>query len=109
MATPKEITLSQNPKGIVIEWEEEHKSVFPFPFLRKACPCALCKGERTPFSTEPLALPVLKNLPAKAFEASDMFKVGLYAIGFKWKDGHDTGIYTFDYLRVLCPCQECLK
>jgi DUF971 family protein len=25
----------------------------------------------------------------------------------KWNDGHSTGIYSFDYLRSICPCPEC--
>jgi DUF971 family protein len=33
--------------------------------------------------------------------------VGNYALRFRWSDGHDTGIYTFDFLRRLCPCAEC--
>lgn len=108
MSTPKAITLSQKPKGIVIEWEDGHKATYPFPLLRQACPCALCKGERTPLSLEPLALPVLQPMKPEAFQAKDMFKVGRYAIGFRWGDAHDTGIYTFDYLRQICPCPECI-
>ena len=33
--------------------------------------------------------------------------VGRYALQMYWSDGHSTGIYTFDYLRDLCPCAEC--
>jgi len=109
MSQPKSITLSQDPKGIAVEWDDGHKGTYPFHFLRKACPCALCKGERTPLSTEPLSLPVLPNMPPTAFEAKDMFKVGRYAIGFRWGDGHDTGIYTFEYLRKICPCATCSR
>ena len=108
MSEPKSITLSQDPKGIAIEWSDGHKSVYPFPYLRKACPCAMCKGERTPLDTSPLALPAYTPLPVKAGEAKEMFKVGRYAIGFRWGDGHDTGIYTFDYLRKMCLCKECV-
>ena len=25
----------------------------------------------------------------------------------KWGDGHETGIYSFEYLRKICPCKEC--
>ena len=32
---------------------------------------------------------------------------GNYGVSFAWRDGHDTGIYTFRYLRALCPCAEC--
>lgn len=108
MSTPKSITVSEKPKGIMIEWADGHTAIYPFSYLRKACPCALCKGERTPLDLAPLALPVLKNIPPEAFEAKDMFKVGRYAIGFRWGDSHDTGIYTFDYLRKMCPCPACL-
>jgi DUF971 family protein len=34
--------------------------------------------------------------------------VGNYALQFVWSDGHETGIYTFEYLRKLCPCSQCL-
>lgn len=108
MSTPKSLTLSQDPKGIIIHWEDGHQSIYAFPFLRKACPCAVCKGERTPLNTDPLALPAFKPLPANAAEAKDMFKIGRYAIGFRWGDGHDTGIYAFDYLRKMCPCEKCV-
>ena len=109
MSNPKSITLSEDPKGIAMEWEDGHKGTYPFPLLRRACPCALCKGEKTPLDNSPLSLPVLRALPESAFEAKEMFKVGRYAIGFKWGDGHETGIYTFEYLRGLCPCPACTK
>jgi DUF971 family protein len=30
--------------------------------------------------------------------------VGNYALQPVWKDGHSYGIYSWDYLRELCPC-----
>jgi DUF971 family protein len=33
--------------------------------------------------------------------------VGNYALHFEWSDGHTTGIYSFDYLRRICPCATC--
>lgn len=35
--------------------------------------------------------------------------VGGYALKFVWGDGHDTGLYTWEHLRDLCECPECLK
>jgi DUF971 family protein len=32
---------------------------------------------------------------------SDVVPVGRYAIQIRWQDGHDTGIYTYDFLRAL--------
>jgi DUF971 family protein len=37
----------------------------------------------------------------------DIRAVGNYAIEFRWQDGHSTGIYSYDYLRALCPCSAC--
>lgn len=33
--------------------------------------------------------------------------VGGYAMRVEWSDGHDTGIYTFEYLLDNCPCPRC--
>jgi DUF971 family protein len=29
--------------------------------------------------------------------------VGNYAMKIEWSDGHDSGIYSFEYLRSICP------
>jgi DUF971 family protein len=33
--------------------------------------------------------------------------MGKYAIRFTWNDKHEHGIYSWDYLRYVCPCAEC--
>jgi len=33
--------------------------------------------------------------------------VGRYALSIEWSDRHDTGIYSYDTLRSLCPCADC--
>jgi DUF971 family protein len=35
--------------------------------------------------------------------------VGNYALQIDFSDGHTTGIYSYDYLRTICPCDECAK
>ena len=35
-------------------------------------------------------------------EIKDVSIVGRYALNFRWSDGHETGIYSFQYLRDLC-------
>jgi len=47
------------------------------------------------------------SIPAGIGRA-DLEPVGNYALRFTWGDGHNTGIYSFDLLRSLCPCRECL-
>lgn len=97
--------------GMEIEWKDGHRSVYSFKFLRSACPCALCEDERgksgrKPGEAEilaPGALPMFK--PAvKALAAEP---VGKYALKFSWNDNHDLGIYSWAYLREVCPCAEC--
>jgi len=34
-------------------------------------------------------------------------EVGNYALRIHWSDGHQTGIYTWEFFRRLCPCPEC--
>lgn len=97
--------------GVDIDWKDGHQSHYAFPFLRDACPCALCDEERAgakrepgdPPKPAPGALPMFKPAarPTKA-EA-----VGKYAIRFYWNDGHELGIYSWQFLREVCPCEEC--
>ena len=103
---PKSITVNKTPPGLVVSWDDGLTRVLSFDFLRRACPCALCKGERMPIDFSPLSLPVQKNLTPLQLEAKEMFPIGTYAVGFRWGDGHDAGIYTFEYLREIA---EALK
>jgi prepilin-type processing-associated H-X9-DG protein len=69
----------------------------PFVVLRRACPCAACKGEpgyRGRFASEP-------DLRPGEDELADMKLVGAYGLNVVWADGHDTGIFTFEHLRRL--------
>ncbi len=94
-----------------IEWKDGHLSHYPFTFLRDACPCALCDEERSKSDREPGeppkpapgSLPMFKAA-AKPLSAEG---VGKYAIRFNWNDGHELGIYSWAFLREVCPCEEC--
>jgi DUF971 family protein len=97
--------------GLDIEWKDGHRSNYTFKYLRDACPCALCEDERSksgcrpgePEKLAPGALPMFKPA-AKALAAE---AVGKYALKFSWNDNHDLGIYSWVYLREVCPCEEC--
>jgi DUF971 family protein len=97
--------------GVDIEWNDGHVSHYSFVYLRDACPCALCNEERDKSGRQPGesprpapgALPMFKE-KAKPVSAEG---VGKYAIKFKWNDGHDLGIYSWHFLREVCPCEEC--
>ena len=109
---PKSVKVNLTTgSGVDIEWKDGHHSHYPFPFLRDACPCALCDDERTKAGREagdavkpaPGSLPMFKAA-AKPLSAEG---VGKYAIKFNWNDSHDLGIYSWEFLRKLCPCEEC--
>jgi DUF971 family protein len=40
---------------------------------------------------------------------AEISPVGNYAIQIVWSDGHSTGIYSFDLLRKICPCEKCVS
>jgi len=98
--------------GVDITWADGHESHFDFPYLRDNCPCASCNDERekkTAFAgstSAPLAvLPMFKPKP----RAQSATQVGNYAIQISFNDGHSTGIFSYDYLRSMCPCPVCAK
>ena len=109
---PKSVNVNLTTgTGVDIEWKDGHRSHYNFAYLRDACPCALCNEERDktsrqpgePAKPAPGALPMFKP-SAKPVSAEG---VGKYAIRFKWNDGHDLGIYSWQFLRGVCPCREC--
>jgi hypothetical protein len=50
---------------------------------------------------------LLELKPIRSYEIQDAQIVGNYAIQFSWDDGHNSGIYTWDYLLRICPCPQC--
>jgi len=111
-ADPKSVQVNLTTgTGMDIEWKDGHRSHYPFAFLRDACPCALCDDERgkthrspdEPPKAAPGTLPMFKPA-AKPTSAEG---VGKYAIKFHWNDGHELGIYSWQFLRDWCPCEEC--
>ena len=90
-----------NDEGISIAWNDGHHSVYDAMYLRINCGCAECVEE---WSNRKLLDPA--SVPAD-IRAEDYLMVGRYAVQFLWSDLHYTGIYPFDTLRKLCPCDEC--
>ena len=98
---PIPLAIHRGEREITITWTEDHRSVFSTRELRLGCHCAQCRDEFTGrLLLEPGAIP--EDITAKKVEL-----VGTYAVRFDWSDGHHTGIYTYEYLREICPCERC--
>jgi len=92
--------------GMQIDWRDGAHSEWTFPWLRAACPCATCHEAREAEGLEPgeakaeaASLLQVYKAPARPV---DITPVGKYALRFKWNDGHEAGLYSWDYLRNVC-------
>ena len=96
-------------EGVEITWSDGHASRYDFPYLRDHCPCATCNDERLKKDRQ-IALhgsnSILPMYKPKV-NAKSATAVGNYAIQINFSDGHTTGIFSFEHLREICPCEDC--
>ena len=91
--------IQQIGTDLAIKWADGTETFLPLEQLRRACPCAGCKGE----------MDVMGNLykgpeiplRPESFILRGIELVGTYAVQPTWGDGHNSGIYSFGYLRNL--------
>jgi DUF971 family protein len=110
--TPKKVRVMKTEgTGVEIDWKDGHHSGWNFGWLRNACPCATCHEERDKTGrpvgvakVKPQTLLVMYEAPVRPLEVIPM---GKYALKFKWTDGHESGIYSWEYLRRVCQCEVC--
>lgn len=98
--------------GVDVTWSDGHTSHYDFSYLRENCPCATCKEEReTHDKVEAKTKSSAGILPmfTPKVSARGASAVGSYAIQIEFTDGHSTGIYSFDHLRQICPCDACVR
>jgi len=95
-------------EGVEIVWVDGHASRYTFPYLRDNCPCAMCNDEREKKAQAGSSAAVLPMFKPRV-TAKSAKPVGNYAVQIDYSDGHATGIYSFGYLREICPCQECQR
>lgn len=86
-------------KFLLIKWDEKSESKIGLKYLRDECPCANCKGETILLKT--YRPPKLTTFNPEMYTIKNIQTVGGYAIQVSWKDGHNTGIYSWEYLQKL--------
>jgi DUF971 family protein len=91
------VDMQQIGGELAIKWADGGESFVALEKLRRHCPCAACKGE----------MDVMGNLykgpdiplRPESFILKGLVQVGTYAVQPTWGDGHNSGIYSFEYLR----------
>ena len=94
----------RNKKELYIEWDDKSESIISLKYLRDECPCASCKGESVLFRTYRPAQKSKETV--EMYQVQNIEMAGGYAIQVAWKDGHNTGIYTWEYLKKLSEDQS---
>ena len=90
--------IQQIGNELAIQWNDGTESYFNLELLRRACPCAACGGEPDVLGN---VLRPEVSYTEESFQLRSFDLVGGYAIQPRWRDGHNTGIYSFQYLRRL--------
>jgi len=98
------ILLKVKDERLIIVWNDTDEWQLPLGYLRDECPCAGCKGETVLFKSYIPEGPTATT--PEAYKISGIQPVGGYAIQINWKDGHDSGIYSWEYLKKLNEAQD---
>ncbi len=96
MQTPTNLQIIGNE--IAIAWSDGAESYFPMAFLRAHSPSAENRGETDIFGRK---YGGAERTDYSGVEVVGWRFVGNYAVRFEFSDGHNTGLYSFSYLREL--------
>ena len=94
MAEPTQI-IEESDSAVSIKWSDDAETRYSAAQLRRSCPCAGCVNEWTGEKI------LNKESVADDLKFNYISIVGRYALNFHFSDGHDTGIFSFNYLRDL--------
>lgn len=94
--------MDRSARTLAVEWSDGVRASYPWSLLRAHCPSAGEVVAREQEHSDPLA--IMKKVPSD--ELVSVKLVGGYALGLRWADGHDAGIYTWPYLRGLTPTEQ---
>lgn len=96
MIQPVQI-IEESDSEVSIKWSDDTETRYSAVQLRRSCPCAGCINEWTGEK-----MLVDANIPDD-LTFTNIGIVGRYALNFNFSDGHDTGIYSFTFLKALLP------
>ncbi|MCM2329195.1 MAG: DUF971 domain-containing protein [Lysobacter sp.] len=95
---PTEIKLHQKSRLLEIAFDDGKRYTLPCEYLRVFSPSAEVRGHGP--GQEVL------QVGKRNVEIKEIEPVGSYAVKLAFSDGHDTGLYSWDYLHELGEKQE---
>ena len=93
MQAPTGITVKSKSRVVEIDWPDGSRHALPFEYLRVYSPSAEVRGHGGGEGKLELAKENVRVTQAE--------QVGVYAVRLHFDDGHNTGLYTWAYLREL--------
>lgn len=95
-------------RGLTVEWADGGTSYYTVAYLRKMSPSAEARQLREDLASNPLAVlpPSAVNATGAPLTVVSAEMVGNYAIRLSFSDGHDTGLYSWVYLREIDPTRS---
>ena len=97
MTAPVDLAHHVRDNVLEIAWEDGLRARLAVPLLRGWCPCATCQGHAPGMRFKD---------HGEAITLVDAAEVGAYALGIRFSDGHDSGIYTWALLRQLAEGRD---
>ena len=91
-------------EALTVRWSDGRVSVYPVGYLRRLSPSADAQQTREALKDNPLT--VLPSGGGGPLRAERLEPVGRYAIRLVFSDGHQTGLYTWAYLREIDPAEK---
>jgi DUF971 family protein len=95
---PQSLHLEKS-KGLTVTWRDGSKGFIDVVTLRRMSQSADARQERESMSSNPLH--ILKHSSSEPLSALTAELVGNYAVRIRFSDGHDTGLFSWLYLRSL--------
>ena len=87
-----DIEYKSEDKSMRFVFSDGHELTIYTRILRGFCPCAGCQGHRA-------GVPKFVSPHDRAIGVENVTPVGNYACCIVWSDRHDTGIYSWKFLR----------
>lgn len=99
---PRHLELDR-ATGLTVHWQDGQSSFYPVTHLRRWSPSAEARQLREELERNPLTVLPASSGSDGPLEATHAELVGSYAVRIHFSDGHDTGIYSWEYLRSIDP------